>query len=446
MSEVFEIVSKLAETSSKNEKIKILEEYKNVEDLARFFFYCLDKHTKFGVKKIPPYYSLSTPEFVLDDAFTVLDNLASRKFTGNAAIELVAKTLKGLEPEEQWLMTCMLAKNPKCGVNIKLASNTWPELFPKTVKLCKAQAYSAKAMKAIHYPAYSQRKCDGERCLAIYDGENVTLMSSSGKIYHGLKHIEINMLAVADGKPCVLDGELIGIRGDDVLSRKEGNGLLNKALHNTISEEEAKLIHLVAWDYIPYKDYLEDKPTMKYSEAFEYLKKRLQETWVMHISAVYTKIVNSQAEAIEHFREMLSNGEEGTILKNMDMKWEEKRSKNCIKMKIIIENTLEVVDAFEGKDKYQGKLGGFICKSSDGKVEVRVGSGLSDDERENWWPANDMIGKFIEVKSNGIIQAEDGTYSLYLPRFTGARNDKEIADSFEEIVALSDGSSMLMEE
>lgn len=445
MTEVFEIVAKLAETSSKNEKIRILEEHKDVEDLARFFFYCLDKHTKFGVRMLP-HYCYVEENLSLDDAFTVLDNLASRKFTGNAAIELVAKTLNNLGEQEQWLMTCMLAKNPKCGVNIELASKTWPELFPKTVKLCKAQAYSAKAMKAIHYPAYSQRKCDGERCLAIYDGENVTLMSSSGKIYHGLGQIECNVLAIANGTPCVLDGELIGIRGDNVLSRKEGNGLLNKSLHNTISEDEAKLIHLVAWDYIPYEDYLEDKPTMKYSEAFEYLKKRLQETWVMHVSAVHTKIVNSQAEAIEHFREMLSEGEEGTILKNMDMKWEGKRSKNCVKMKVIIENTLEVIDAFEGKDKYQGKLGGFICKSSDGKVEVRVGSGLSDDERKRWWPADDMVGKFIEVKSNGIIQAEDGTYSLFLPRYVGVRSDKLEADSFEEIVALSDGSSMLMEE
>ena len=445
MSDVFDIVAKLAETSSKNEKIKILKENKENEDLARYFFYCLDKHTKFGVKKIPNYSSQSE-ELGLDDVFTTLDNLASRKFTGNAAIELVAKTLNNVDVEIQWLMISMLSKNPKCGVNIELASKTWPELFPKTVKLCKAQAYSAKAMQAIKYPAYSQRKCDGERCLAVYDGETVTLMSSSGKIYHGLKHIEYNMLAVANGTPCVLDGELIGVRGDTVLSRKEGNGLLNKALHNTISEEEAKLIHLVAWDYIPYEDYLEDKPTMKYSEAFEYLKKRLQETWTMHISAVHTKIVNSHEEAIKHFREMLSNGEEGTILKNMDMKWEGKRSKNCVKMKVIIENTMEVIDAFEGKDKYQGKLGGFICKSRDGKVEVRVGSGLSDDDRKNWWPADGMIGKFIEVKSTGIIQAEDGTYSLFLPRYVGVRSDKLEADSFEEIVALSDGSSMLMED
>jgi len=60
-----------------------------------------------------------------------------------------------------------------------------------------------------------------------------------------------------------------------------------------------------------------------------------------------------------------------------------------------------------------------------------------------WSNQNDYKGKMVEVLSNGIILAEDGTYSLFLPRFLEMRTDKTEADDFAMIQALSDGSSML---
>ena len=126
------------------------------------------------------------------------------------------------------------------------------------------------------------------------------------------------------------------------------------------------------------------------------------------------------------------------------MVWEGKRSKNCVKFKIVIENTLKIVGYQEGTGKYAGLLGALLCESSDGKVQVKIGSGLSDEVREKLWKEQDSyLGKYVEISSNGLIKATDGTYSLFLPRFAGYRFDKTEADDFEMIKALSDGSTML---
>ena len=223
------------------------------------------------------------------------------------------------------------------------------------------------------------------------------------------------------------------------------NGILNKSLKNTITEEEASKIRMVIWDKISYQEYITDSATQKYEDTLRELENICDTYHPERISVVESEIVNTQEEAYSHFRKMLERGEEGTILKNLDMKWEGKRSKNCVKMKIVIETTLEITDIFEGNEKYTGKLGGFICKSSDGKVVVKVGSGFSDSDRVLMYDEN-MISKYIEIKSNGIIQEANGSYSLFLPRYAGLRMDKTHADTFEDILSLSDGSKMLIGE
>ena len=99
---------------------------------------------------------------------------------------------------------------------------------------------------------------------------------------------------------------------------------------------------------------------------------------------------------------------------------------------------------FEGKEKYTGMLGGFVVRSSDGIINVRVGSGFKDDERVEFWK-NPPIGQFVEIESNGLIADKSGKYSLFLPIFANMRPDKNHADSYITIKSLCDGSAMLKE-
>jgi DNA ligase-1 len=310
----------------------------------------------------------------------------------------------------------------------------------------KAQSYSEKNMKNIVYPAISQRKCDGARCLAfnpLSEDEDIFFMTSSGKTYYNLNALAEELSRLPKGY--VYDGELLVLDEEGkVMSRKAGNGVLNKAIHNTISEEEAKRVCIVLWDCIKIDDYNNDKGTESYKVVYNSLNNLLDDSF-KRISLVESKMVNTREEAFAHFKEMLERGEEGTILKNLSSKWEDKRSKNCVKFKIVIQTTMKVTGFLEGNEKFADNLGAILCESSEGSVQVRVGSGLSDEDRMTIWKDKDAyLGKFIEVESNGLILADDGTYSLFLPRFVEVRFDKEEADTYEMIKALSDGSQMLM--
>ena len=440
--ELYFFLSDLKNETSINEKVRMLMEHKDSKELRDFFYYALGKQ-KYGIKQIPECAFSGNLKSDFYGGISILDKLASREITGNKAIKIVKDYLENCSKYLFSIFVRMLQKFPDVGISQTLCNRIWDNMFPNEIKLCKAQVYSIKALQEIHYPAISQRKCDGARCLAFVDENGyATFYTSSGKEYKNLEALRNDFKALFDTgnySVGVFDGEMLVVENGKVLSRKEGNGILNKSIHNTITNEEANCVTMVIWDYIPQSDYDNGKGKVKYSEIMKKLQVNLP-----HISTVESKIVNSKEEAFEHFKEMLSRGEEGTILKNLDMCWEGKRSKNCVKFKIIIENTLKIVDFIEGSGKYLDNLGALICESSDRKVRVKIGSGLSDSLRNKIWRNKEKYtGKMAEILSNGIIQAENGTYSLFLPRFLEIRIDKTEADSFDMIKSLSDGSEML---
>jgi hypothetical protein len=66
-------------------------------------------------------------------------------------------------------------------------------------------------------------------------------------------------------------------------------------------------------------------------------------------------------------------------------------------------------------------------------VRVGVGSGFSDKQRKELTP-DAILDKIVTVRYNVKIQDEKGGWSLFLPRFIGIREDKDVANSFEELV------------
>jgi len=81
---------------------------------------------------------------------------------------------------------------------------------------------------------------------------------------------------------------------------------------------------------------------------------------------------------------------------------------------------LEVTDVEEGTGRNEGKLGALVCEGiDDGKaIKVNVGSGFSDDNRDEFWTNRSTIpGQVVEVRADAITQNQDGTYSLRFPRF-----------------------------
>jgi DNA ligase-1 len=151
------------------------------------------------------------------------------------------------------------------------------------------------------------------------------------------------------------------------------------------------------------------------------------------VDIVWTKEVNTQLEAQNIFEKFLAEGQEGTILKSKTNIWEDKRSKEQIKFKGELECDLVVVGWEEGTGKNVGRLGALVCESSDGLIQVNVGSGYSDEQRKEYTKKY-TNGKIVTVKYNARIKDRgDGVERLFLPTFIEMREDKNEADSSKRI-------------
>ena len=197
-----------------------------------------------------------------------------------------------------------------------------------------------------------------------------------------------------------------------------------------ILEEAAKVVAVV-WDFIPYPDFVNGICKITYENRYNALWETLKSQDQDRISLIKTWVVGSYEEAQVIFKQLLSEGEEGIILKDKDSIWEDKRSKSQVKFKAVLDADLKCVDVQMGTGKYEGMIGSLICESSDGIVKVSVGSGLTDEDRKK--PVEDYIGKIIAINYNGKITNKQNEQSLFLPIYLETRFDKDIANSSEEL-------------
>ena len=78
------------------------------------------------------------------------------------------------------------------------------------------------------------------------------------------------------------------------------------------------------------------------------------------------------------------------------------------------------MDIEAGTGRNEGRLGALVCKGTDGDktIQVNVGSGFSDTQRDEFWEHRDKIkNQLIEVRADAVTQNQDGTWSLRFPRF-----------------------------
>lgn len=123
-------------------------------------------------------------------------------------------------------------------------------------------------------------------------------------------------------------------------------------------------------------------------------------------------------------------GGEGLMINLGDAFYCNKRTNNILKYKKLYTMDMRVVDFEDGNGKYEFMVGALIAEviTDDGKqIKCKIGSGLSDTQREEWYLHPELIiGKIVEVAYFDISQEKDlkGTnmYSLRFPRLKSIRD------------------------
>ena len=430
MKNILAILNKIEATPKKLEKLSILEENKDNESLKSVLIHALDPRIIYHIKKIPEYETIKYCDlYDIDWGINKLSKLSSRELTGGAGALYLADILSRISTDDAIVIERIIKKDLRVGMSKKTANKIWGKDFIPEFPVMLASSMNEKNLAKINYPAFVQTKMDGMRAMILIKDYNVSVFTRNGKpIDVGSQFTELVDVDISND--FVIDGELLIVDSNGTpLDRKTGNGILNKALKGTISDEERKMVRMVAWDYIPMQNFNDGQCDILTKSRLYHLDSIIKN--VPNITMIDNHIVKDYEAASVIFNSLLDKGEEGVIIKNISSPWVNKRSPDLVKMKEILEADLEIVDVKEGEGKFTGALGAFIVKDSSGGTLCAVGTGFDDEQRKEYWSnRNSLKGNIVAVQYNAKIKSKSNDLgSLFLPVFVEMRDDKDEADN-----------------
>lgn len=430
MKELHNLLKELENTSSTNAKVEILKQYKDSKDTKRLLELTHDGVLhKYNLTNHVLDYSNSgtrevSPSTMYDE---ILKELESRQITGNEAIQKTQNFVSQLTKESQHIFKCILDHDLHCGLSVGLAER----VFGKYVfKMPYMGCSGINSLKNIKFPALLQLKADGTyRTAIVRDGEVEFYSRSGGSYNHPSVAEELSKLP--DG---VYIGEMIVNYEND--SKASENRYASNGALNSLNPPEDVTYFL--WDFLSLSDFQNISTTINYKERFEYLQSIL--IHMTRLKAIESCVVNSYDEAKTKAREYIQKGFEGAVLKNFETKFEDKHSKNQIKLKLEFDVDVKCTGFTKGNGKFANTFGAIEFESSDGLLKGQC-SGIPDKLREQINKQKDsLIGKVFSVKANDITLAKNSEiYGLMHPQFKEFRTDKNEADSLERIKELSKG-------
>jgi len=314
----------------------------------------------------------------------------------------------------------------RCGVSEKTVNNVAKKQNKEQYKVpvfeCMLAHDSAKHEKKIGGKVCLDKKLDGVRVLTVIDGamgETVSQFTRNGKALQNFtkitQFIRSKVLEMGNTRPMVLDGEIVSNSFQDLM----------KQVHRKDNVEADDAV-LQLFDIIPLSEFKQGASVLNLRQRHrmleEYCKmfEGFENIQIIPKTEVDLGTPEGQQQFKDFNKEAIDQGYEGIMIKNPTAKYECKRSTGWLKQKPFIEVSLEVKHVEEGTGRNVGKLGAFVCEGTDDgkKINVNVGSGFTDADRDNFWSSRDNIpGNIVEVRADAITQNQDGTYSLRFPRF-----------------------------
>jgi len=408
---------------------------------------CYNPYITFGVRQVPESDGLENRTNNWDAFQELLVKLSTRELSGNAAIDAIKKMAWNFDSVE-WnnFVAPILRRDLRAGISDKTIN-----------KICKGTEYEIPIFSCQLATTSEDRpemqgikrlepKLDGVRVLMIVTpnkiGDAAVLsLSRNGKEFENFTLIEQqvanNFKSIVDTNKrtlkqgFVLDGEIISASFQELMKQARRKKDVN-------SDDSVFNI----FDIIPIDEFYLGTYEEPLSKRLKLLEKMRPVVDTMPNVEFLTSIkVNLDSAAgkdqLERYaQDMVAQGFEGIMIKDLDAYYECKRSTSWMKWKPTLTVDLAVVDVQEGTGKNKGRLGALVCLGHDHGVDisVNVGSGFTDSDRHDYWDNCDsLIGRTVEILCDAVTQNKDNTYSLRFPRFVRFRDDKSAVVIEEEI-------------
>ena len=429
---IIDILNELNVSNSSNYKLDVLKKYKDDDILKKVLKYAYDTiDYTYGVSKsrFDDFNDVGTLDN-LNLMFSLLDNLSSRKYTGNAAISETKNILSLLNNNYRNLLLNILNRDLKCNINVKQINKVFKNLIPKP-NYMRCDILSDKTSKKISYPALLQLKCDGTyRECHVLNGK-ATFKTRSGEEYQD-DYLSKIMSNLEDG---YYIGEFTVGNPLNQTDRTKANGLINS------DNPPFENIWFTLWDNLTDDEYnLSSKPR-KYLDRIYKLRNVLKELNADIVNVVPTFTVNNLQEALNKTSELMNKGLEGGVLKNLDMGYKNGTSKDQLKIKLKVDVEMRCVGFIKGTKgtKYENLNKVIVFENDEGTIKGQC-SGMTDEMVDEVTKnESNYINKILTVKFNDLQKADDHDfYALSHPRFDCWRDDKDTTDTLETVLKLRD--------
>jgi ATP-dependent DNA ligase len=382
----------IAKVGSPAAKIEMLKAYPYQEELKTVLRLATDPFLTFGITS-------TSGGSKGGDLFSVLESLARRELTGEAARLALGEATQ--DEDEREIAHRIIRKDLRCGIGEKLVLQAYPGLI-RQFEVMRAKKFEGMSPR-LRYTI--EPKYDGLRCMAEVSNGRVTLLSRNGREFTSSDHLKPQLLELAQGDSYFFDGELISgnfnASSSAVRRKEQQNDSVSFFIFDVLTPEEWR------------------QPVSPHYARRNKLEMLFQEREFSHLRPTPIYPVKDEQEAMTRYNQFRDLGYEGGMLKNTQGLYRFGKHKDWLKLKAVEDVDLPVLELIQGEGKYHGMLGAVIV-SFKGK-RVNVGSGFSDEQRKMFWECPELIKrKVIEIQYHEITP--DG--SLRHPRFIQIREDK----------------------
>lgn len=415
LGKIDKLIAELNKTNSSNEKINILSEYKTDSDVCKFFNYVYNPFYMYGVtsKNLIKNNKLSELEF-FSDIFELLDLLRTRSATGNKAISLVNGYINQHYQFEE-LLYKVFDRNLEIGMGVTQINKALGNVIP-VFDVALAGIYEESKKSKYKLEDYCiQHKLNGLRLVVIitYDKQTklITIKSYSrkGKEFTTCKNIEDELLEYYKkskyfGQDLVFDGEVCII---DELGQEDWNRAVSEAKKKNHTMVNPRY---TIFDFLT----LEEFSGQKVSRDYTFRRDQLFRNFfgLNHPEFKYLSIIFATPYTENRFIRLMkeyveTDKWEGLILRKMTVPYKSGRSTDLLKVKLFKDAEYIVTDLeytekpmlnAEGKMEMTKCVGALKFNLENGN-ECKVGTGISDTQRIEWYKnPNLILGKQIQVK------------------------------------------------
>ena len=252
--------------------------------------------------------------------------------------------------------------------------------------------FEKRKNRNVTYPTFVQPKLDGVRALAFWDGDQIEIMSRSGKSWRAIGSIEHIARALGGVLPkdLLFDGEIYAP------GTFQENTRLVKKYRPGVSEQ--LVFHV--YDVIDRNNL--DQPYAERLSNLTWLDGRIGEAETaagkQPLETVETRVANTEAQVYELQKEFVKNGFEGAIVRLQQGVYQYgARSMDLLKVKSFLDKEYPIVGHKDGVGKFQGAVI-WVCSMPNGKTFDVVPRGTMEARRLWFEEGEQHYGSMLNVR------------------------------------------------